>query len=134
MEESENGKFLGRPKRFENRHVMFEKEDPDGDITAVKFKADSTSTGCWDLGDPEPSQPSALRRARKMTVTTDIVGQVKAITTVLEQPCSIADTFKDEARLVFIRDTSRVEEFGRFEGQLDDWTLRNFNVSTRETT
>jgi len=70
VEESENGKFLGRPKRFENRHVMFEKEDPDGDITAVKFKADSTSTGCWDLGDPEPSQPSALRRARKMTVAT----------------------------------------------------------------
>ena len=45
----------------------------------------------WDLGDPGPSQPSALprtlSRARKMTLPTVIAGQVKPIrTTVEEQP------------------------------------------------
>ena len=37
----------------------------------------------WDLGDPGPNQPSALprtlSRARKMTVTTVIAGQVRHI-------------------------------------------------------
>ena len=44
----------------------------------------------WDLGDPGPSQPSALPRtlskAHKMTVTTVIAGQVKHIRTTVEQP------------------------------------------------
>ena len=41
----------------------------------------------WDLGDPGPSQPSALprtlSRARKMTVATVIAGQVKHIRTTV---------------------------------------------------
>ena len=49
--------------------------------------------GGWDLGDPEPSKPSALprtllsylSRALKMTVPTVIAGQVKSIRTIVEQ-------------------------------------------------
>ena len=100
----------------------------------------------WDLGDPGPSQPSALprtlSRARKMTVTTVIAGQVVHIRTNVEQtpfgagrdarspPCHVAKSYAlhrvqsgfptarlpcwtcCERRMTAIRNTKRILDSG----------------------
>ena len=58
----------------------------------------------WDLGDPGPSQPSALprtlSRAHKMTVATVIAGQVKPLRTTVEQPYPADRVPKSEPKQV----------------------------------